>query len=250
MASPHVAGVAALIRQLDPTLTPADVTRMIEMQALSDVITDVGPGSPNLLLQIPSLTCELPLLPPLPPTFAPTRRIHTFRLDLTTDRYAVETSWDLRDPSDRIVASGSGYANSSPYEEIVYIDDGEYRFTIYDSVGDGICCGYGDGLYSLKVNDDLVMLESGGVFTGVSESTSFGDVTSTSPSLQLSPSPSSLPSATPSVMPSFSKPSRLPSLSPSTGPSTSPSTAPSTSPSTRRSARGGARGSTRTSAWR
>jgi hypothetical protein len=60
---------------------------------------------------------------------------------------------------------GSGYANDSFYTETVCIDDGEYTFTIYDPYGDGICCGYGDGLYSLKVDDDPLMLENGGIFT-------------------------------------------------------------------------------------
>ena len=235
MASPHVAGVAALIRQLDPTLTPAEVTRVIEMQALSDVITDVGLGSPNLLLQVPSLTCELPLLPP--PT-----TIHTFHLDLTTDSYAFETSWDLKDPLARIVATGSGYENVSSYEEIFYIDGaGEYTFTIYDSYGDGICCSHGDGFYSLKVNDDPVMLENGGLFN-FSQSTTFGNAASVSPSLELSPSPSSSsPPSIPSVVPSFSPsvepsisalPSSPPSsLSPSISPSSKPSKMPSLSPS-------------------
>jgi hypothetical protein len=182
MASPHVAGVAALIRQLDPTLTPAEVTLMIRRHALENAITDVGPESPNLLLQVPPLTCELPSLLPASvptfapsitsaPTFTPTSCIHTFRLALFFDFAASETSWDLKDPSDRIVASGSEYSHPTS-DETICIDDGEYTFTIYDSHGDGMCCNFGDGYYSIFL--DEILVKHGGSF-GSSETTYVGE---------------------------------------------------------------------------
>jgi hypothetical protein len=136
MASPHVAGVAALIRRLDPTLTPVEVTMVIRQNALEGVIAFVRPGSPNFLLQIPPLTCEMPPLlptsaPTVAPTSAPTSCTHTFRLELLFDEYAQETSWDLQDPSNRIVATGSDYApsmSSSYHNESFCIDGGLYTF--------------------------------------------------------------------------------------------------------------------------
>jgi uncharacterized cupin superfamily protein len=212
MASPHVAGVAALIRQLYPALTPAEVTRMIETQALADRIMDVRPGSPNLLLQVPPLDCDLP-----PPCSYP------FELSLMTDQYGSENSWELEDPSGSIVASGppSGtqYDNNSLYSETVCIDVGEYIFTIYDTYGDGICCSYGEGWYSLKVGDDEVMLQNGGLFDN-RQRTSF-DVQASDPSTLDSPSPTISPSVSPT-----SSPSDMPTISPSVSPSSSPSDAP------------------------
>jgi serine protease len=50
MAAPHVSGAAALVLADHPTATPAEVAVAILSQATDDGLTDVGPGSPNLLL--------------------------------------------------------------------------------------------------------------------------------------------------------------------------------------------------------
>jgi subtilisin family serine protease len=50
MATPHVAGVAALYLQRYPTATPAAVTTAIKNAATTNVVTSAGTGSPKLLL--------------------------------------------------------------------------------------------------------------------------------------------------------------------------------------------------------
>jgi subtilisin family serine protease len=50
MASPHVAGVAALILQATPGLAPVDVAAQVTTTATSGAVTATGTGSPNLLL--------------------------------------------------------------------------------------------------------------------------------------------------------------------------------------------------------
>jgi subtilisin family serine protease len=50
MASPHVAGVAALYLQNNPTASPATVATAITSTATSGRLTGIGTGSPNLLL--------------------------------------------------------------------------------------------------------------------------------------------------------------------------------------------------------
>ena len=50
MASPHVAGVAALYLQGTPSATPATVANAIVTTATSGVVTSSGTGSPNLLV--------------------------------------------------------------------------------------------------------------------------------------------------------------------------------------------------------
>ncbi|WP_329109674.1 S8 family peptidase [Micromonospora sp. NBC_01699] len=50
MASPHVAGAAALYLSTHPTATPATVTSWILGRATPNVLSNVGTGSPNLLL--------------------------------------------------------------------------------------------------------------------------------------------------------------------------------------------------------
>ena len=50
MASPHVAGAAALYLGLHPTATPAEVTAALKSEATPGMVSDPGPDSPNLLL--------------------------------------------------------------------------------------------------------------------------------------------------------------------------------------------------------
>lgn len=90
--------------------------------------------------------------------------------NLTTDNYGYETSWQITDSQSAVVASGSGYANNTTYAEELCLDDGDYTFTITDQYGDGICCQYGSGSYSLISASQT--LASGGVFSS-SEVTSF-----------------------------------------------------------------------------
>jgi subtilisin family serine protease len=50
MATPHVAGAAALYLQTNPTATPANVVHALLTTATGNVLTNPGSGSPNLLL--------------------------------------------------------------------------------------------------------------------------------------------------------------------------------------------------------
>ncbi|HKQ80323.1 MAG TPA: S8 family serine peptidase, partial [Blastocatellia bacterium] len=50
MASPHVAGVAALYLEANPGAAPAAVSSAIIGNATPNKLSDIGPGSPNLLL--------------------------------------------------------------------------------------------------------------------------------------------------------------------------------------------------------
>lgn len=50
MAAPHTAGVAALLLESDPTITPSETSSIIVNSATANHLTSIGPGSPNLLL--------------------------------------------------------------------------------------------------------------------------------------------------------------------------------------------------------
>ena len=93
-------------------------------------------------------------------------------LDLLTDNYGDETSWEICNSNAQVVASGSGYASNTEYISHICLPDGDYTFTIYDSYGDGICCVNGNGYYTLTNTSTNEGLAQGGEF-GVSESTSF-----------------------------------------------------------------------------
>ena len=46
-------------------------------------------------------------------------------------------------------------------EETYCLKDGCYNFEIIDSYGDGMCCQYGRGSYSLEDNNGNVLIEGG-----------------------------------------------------------------------------------------
>jgi hypothetical protein len=94
----------------------------------------------------------------------------TVCLDLTiiSDNYPGETSFDLVDGSGNVAWSGGISAGLNQLSACVA--PGSYTFTMYDSFGDGMCCSFGTGSYTLSGPDGE--LASGGDF-GASESTSF-----------------------------------------------------------------------------
>ncbi|CAI8293645.1 MAG: Uncharacterised protein [Flavobacteriaceae bacterium] len=94
-------------------------------------------------------------------------------LDLVTDNYGSETTWEFTDSSGNIIANGGGYesANTSSSEIEIPSADECYTFTINDAYGDGICCQYGTGSYSIS-DDSGNVIFSGGEF-GSTEATTF-----------------------------------------------------------------------------
>ncbi|PLX23674.1 MAG: hypothetical protein C0597_00750, partial [Marinilabiliales bacterium] len=96
-------------------------------------------------------------------------------LTLTFDNYPEETSWTLKNSAGSTVASGGTYASQADGSTLVIpingLADDCYDFTILDAYGDGICCSYGNGSYSLAVAGGPVVA-SGGSF-GSSEVTNF-----------------------------------------------------------------------------
>jgi bacillolysin len=94
-------------------------------------------------------------------------------LTIKLDNYPEETSWTIKDDGGNTVASGGTYGSQPDGSTVTATNclaDGCYTFTINDSYGDGICCSYGSGNYSLKNGAEV--LASGGSF-GSSESTNF-----------------------------------------------------------------------------
>ncbi|MFN8396210.1 MAG: hypothetical protein U0176_16385 [Bacteroidia bacterium] len=88
---------------------------------------------------------------------------------IVPDNYPTETSWELREAnSNTLLASASNALGDT-----VCVDTGAcLRFTIFDSFGDGICCAYGNGSYTVSYGGNVVA--SGGQFT-TQEVTLFGN---------------------------------------------------------------------------
>ena len=87
-------------------------------------------------------------------------------VSITFDNYPEETSWTLKNSSGSTVASGGTYASQADGSTLnipVCLANGCYDFTISDTYGDGICCSYGNGSYS--VTGPSGVLVSGSIFT-------------------------------------------------------------------------------------
>ncbi|MGA1362414.1 MAG: S8 family serine peptidase [Ilumatobacteraceae bacterium] len=72
MASPHVAGVAALYLQQNPAAAPAAVQTAVVSAATRGAVTDAGTGSPNRLVYMASFEPAPPSVPSSPGTPVPT----------------------------------------------------------------------------------------------------------------------------------------------------------------------------------
>jgi hypothetical protein len=85
----------------------------------------------------------------------------TLTIDL--DDYPEETSWEITQDGTLILAGGP-YETSTVISEDICLPDGCYVFTMIDAFGDGICCDWGEGSYSLVNNANGSVLASGGEF--------------------------------------------------------------------------------------
>ncbi len=105
---------------------------------------------------------------------------NTVNFSLQLDHYGTETTWKLTNTAGNIVYEGGPYTDTDdeagPLPTLITTSfnlpsNDCYTFTIFDSQGDGICCDYGDGFYTLETPTDQVIV-SGGAFEGT-ESTKF-----------------------------------------------------------------------------
>ena len=93
-------------------------------------------------------------------------------LSITFDNYPEETYWRIYRGT-TIVASGGTYGSQpdgSTLDIPLNLSPDCYRLTFYDTYGDGMCCSYGNGSYTLK--QGTTVLASGSTFRS-SRSTNF-----------------------------------------------------------------------------
>lgn len=102
-----------------------------------------------------------------------------FRVEITTDAWGSETTWELYNSTMTLIGQGGPYADQSavgayPQETSDFcLEDGNYTFYIYDAYSDGMNSGQGEGFYRLvKVVDDQdVEIAKNGVFGAFEEVT-------------------------------------------------------------------------------
>lgn len=129
--------------------------------------------------------------PPAPTPTPPSGGSNEITVVVQHDNWPEETSFVLKDESGKVLVSQAqnsvvewGYK----FSQSVSADAGAYTFKIDDTEGDGVCCSYGAGSYSLLVNGatiytgdtfgftsgdlDFCIASNGSVTKGVCESDS------------------------------------------------------------------------------
>ena len=88
-------------------------------------------------------------------------------LELLTDNFPGETTWDLFHPNGNVIYTGGPYMDDETLYEVEFCLDPDlcYTFTIYDSYGDGICCGFGLGNYAMVDENGNSLFSSTGEFS-------------------------------------------------------------------------------------
>jgi lysyl endopeptidase len=120
------------------------------------------------------------------------------QLDLLTDDWAQETTWEFRTTGGTVLYNGGPYQESADdntlFTEFFDVDLSQcYEFEIFDTAGDGICCGFGIGSYELTTDTGAVIF-SGGEFgdselTEVRIASTLGSESNTLSNVALYPNP-------------------------------------------------------------
>jgi len=85
-------------------------------------------------------------------------------IELFTDNWAYETTISLSNfAGEDLLFVDAFTSNTLNTFEICLANNSTYLFTISDSYGDGICCDYGEGYYSISICNEVIA--SGGSFT-------------------------------------------------------------------------------------
>ncbi len=128
MASPHVAGAAALVLEQDPSATPAKVAQTLVNNATVNKITSSGTGSPNRLLHTAAGSPGDPV-PVAAFTFSCTNLVCSFNGSGSTDNVSplAGFAWNFGD--------GTTASGSTPTKTFASAGTFTVVLTVTDSVG-------------------------------------------------------------------------------------------------------------------
>jgi len=202
----------------------------MEAMAIRDVVKDSVSSHGDLASVLPAGTPAPTPTPP--PTISPApTTCDLIVVNILTDKYPGETSWSIVNKcTGKEIQRVNGYGSKSTDKkwESECINQGNYEFTIKDSWGDGICCGYGRGSVSVSYNGKEYPHK--GDF-GEEWTKTFGSCEPVTPSPTESPThePTGTPTS-PTPKPT-GNPTRSPTKIPTSNPTESPTSHPTTNPS-------------------
>merc|ERR1712157_252499 len=220
MATPHVAGVAGLLWMHFPECKNYEIRNvlaattedlkasgcdmntgygLVQAKNAYELLSEGNCGG-NIGQTSPVGGCEQ--LVPVGPTAAPTPQCASDSDCDDGDTCTVNTCDNIME--------GGDYESATTYAESTCVGGGSYTFTINDSYGDGICCAYGSGSYSVKVNDEEVA--SGGEFSGSTEEKQFDVDNMSEPPTTPPPTTASPTTGFPTTVSPIGSPSSGPSV--------------------------------------
>ncbi len=209
------------------TFTIPFVTAPSSMPSMSRSPSSSSPPSASLTTQ-PSMTPSISLYPSMSPSSssvpstssAPTETCFWIEITIVYDSFPEETWLELWKNVDvgqdyegtrshkevepgnyELVKLHDASLGDTLYSESICLQEGEYRFTIFDVWINGICCDFGSGNYNVTTSNGVLIAE-GGMFYSA-ESTAFTIPFITAPSSMPSISRSPAASSSPSTIPSF-----------------------------------------------
>lgn len=91
--------------------------------------------------------------------------MNTLRVVIITDQLPQETTWEVTNSGGEVIFSGGPYTTPGTIiqEEFDVTEPDCYKFTVYDSGGNGLCCQNGQGAWG--VYDNNFEIDKGGMFT-------------------------------------------------------------------------------------
>ena len=111
-------------------------------------------------------------------------------VDIMTDGYGSETTWEIVAEDGTILGSGGPYASNTPYNVNVAVPGNQcFEFILYDSYGDGMCCANGVGSVTVTDVNGMIVFEGDPVtLQNFSEiPTAFSTGAATGPAWECSP---------------------------------------------------------------
>ena len=111
-------------------------------------------------------------------------------VDIMTDGYGSETTWEIVAEDGTILGSGGPYASNTPYNVNVAVPGNQcFEFILYDSFGDGMCCANGVGSVTVTDVNGMIVFEGDPVtLQNFSEiPTAFSTGAATGPAWECSP---------------------------------------------------------------
>jgi hypothetical protein len=170
MASPHVAGAAALYLEANPTSTPAQVASALTSIATAGVVSSAGTGSPNRLLYSRFATSTAPVVTVQQPNGGETL--------FTTTPYTI--TWTASDPdglaSFDVLVSTNGGASYSPVSGCSALA-GSVRQCVWSAPGPVAS----SALIKVSARDNAGQTGEDASNAGFSIASSAGSITVTSP---------------------------------------------------------------------